>query len=362
MKPKEKRKILVLYTGGTAGMHKEYPNAPLKAGSLEDLRKNIPEADELPYDITWEEFFPGGRPIDSSEASLKLFNQMAKKIQEGVSEYDGVVVLYGTDTMGPSAGYLSYIFEGLNKPVIFTGAMIPAVEKGSDAQANIVDAIEVAAQSGNEIPALNEVAVVFNKEIFRGNTVFKYSSRKDSPQPMRAPGHETLGDIQESGKIVLKEKELLPETKEKFTEVNKLRTGFSPIAIDINPFTSEEVIEAFVARRPPAVFIYGIGLTSTSERYKYIKKHVPSNIPIFYHKEGAPPDPEWIQLPGIKDFQQAHAKATYIINRTPDIDEMRALAKANLRGEGEGPIVTEREILKYDERGAEMAEARGKRR
>ncbi|MBU0671231.1 asparaginase, partial [Patescibacteria group bacterium] len=150
MKEKSERKILVLYTGGTIGMHREAEKGPLKPGTAEDLQKNIPELEDLPYNIEWQEFRKDGEFIDSSNADVEYYNQLAKELGKAQEKYDGIVVVFGTDTMAPSAGSISYMLEGLKKPIVFTGSMIPAIDEGSDGPKNLIDAIHVAAKSGNE--------------------------------------------------------------------------------------------------------------------------------------------------------------------------------------------------------------------
>ena len=110
--------------------------------------------------------------IDSSNMSYYEYRQLATDIQSAYDNYDGFVIVHGTDTMSYSSAALSFILEDLGKPVIFTGAQKPMAEMRSDAIDNLQGALVLA---GTII--IPEVGVYFNRRLFRGNRVVKYDTQ-----------------------------------------------------------------------------------------------------------------------------------------------------------------------------------------
>ena len=115
-------------------------------------------------------------PIDSSNITIADIKAMAYIIEENYSQYDGFVILHGTDTMAYSASMLSFMLTGLNKPVIFTGAQIPIGSPRSDARENLIAALEIAAMVQGKKPIVNEVCLYFNYLLLRGNRSQKIRS------------------------------------------------------------------------------------------------------------------------------------------------------------------------------------------
>lgn len=115
-------------------------------------------------------------PIDSSNVSMKHWKDMAYIIYENYDSYDGFVVVHGTDTMAYSASMLSYMLNGLNKPVIFTGAQLPISAMRSDARENLVTSLEIATAKVNGHPIVPEVCIFFNHVLLRGNRSKKVQS------------------------------------------------------------------------------------------------------------------------------------------------------------------------------------------
>jgi len=164
--------ILIIYTGGTFGMVYNEDGAliPFNFGAV--LEK-IPELRYLEIKITVISF---PKPTDSSSIDITHWQSIGYIIYENYSQYDGFVILHGTDTMAYSASALSFMLEGLNKPVIFTGAQIPIGKIRSDARENLVTALEIASQKKNNLPVINEVCIYFNHFLLRGNRSQKVRS------------------------------------------------------------------------------------------------------------------------------------------------------------------------------------------
>ncbi|MCC2615436.1 asparaginase [Aestuariibacter halophilus] len=157
-----KKHIYVAYTGGTIGMRpSEHGYVPAK-GFLGDTLADMPEfhRDEMPH-FTLHEY---DSLIDSSDMSPSDWQQIADDIQTNYDDYDGFIILHGTDTMAYTASALSFMLENLSKPVIVTGSQIPLAELRSDGQVNLLNALYIAANF--PIP---EVSLFFNNKLLRGN-------------------------------------------------------------------------------------------------------------------------------------------------------------------------------------------------
>ena len=115
---KDKADILIIYTGGTIGMIQDTESGALKPFCFDHILEELPELNKFGYNIASYAFNP---PIDSSNVNPEAWIKIAEIIETGYSEYDGFIVLHGTDTMAYSASALSFMLENLNKPVIFTG-------------------------------------------------------------------------------------------------------------------------------------------------------------------------------------------------------------------------------------------------
>jgi L-asparaginase len=131
------------------------------------------------------------KPIDSSEMSIANWQEIATIISENYTEFDGFVVLHGSDTMAYTASALSFMLEGLNKPVILTGSQLPIGVIRTDGKENIITAIEIAAEKRiNKTPLIQEVAVYFDYTLFRGNRCTKDSA--ENFEAFRSPNLRPL--------------------------------------------------------------------------------------------------------------------------------------------------------------------------
>src|SRR3970040_1899217 len=135
-----KAKILLVYTGGTIGMQKDFETGALKAFNFSKLLQKIPELKQLDCEIDTVSF---ENPIDSSNMNPDDWSEIAKIIEDNYSRFDGFVVLHGSDTMSYSASALSFMFENLSKPVIFTGSQLPIGDLRTDAKENLITHIQI---------------------------------------------------------------------------------------------------------------------------------------------------------------------------------------------------------------------------
>lgn len=165
--------ILLIYTGGTIGMVKDFETGALKAFNFDELLQNIPELKLLEHNIETVSF---SKPIDSSNMRPGFWLQIAEIIEENYDSYDGFVVLHGSDTMSYSASALSFMFENLSKPIIFTGSQLPIGDLRTDAKENLITSIQIAGLQRHGRPVIREVGLYFEYKLYRGNRTTKINA------------------------------------------------------------------------------------------------------------------------------------------------------------------------------------------
>lgn len=165
-------RILIIYTGGTIGMV-ETPDG-LQPFDFSHLMDNVPKIGKLGYDIESVQF---PAPIDSSNMNPSYWNQIVKDIADRYDDFDGFVVLHGTDTMAYTASALSFMLRDLRKPVVITGSQLPIGATREDGTENLISAVEVAAaKDENGDPIIQEVVISFQDYIVRGCRSTKFTS------------------------------------------------------------------------------------------------------------------------------------------------------------------------------------------
>ena len=167
-------KVLLIYTGGTIGMNRNPQTGALEPFDFEHLLLRVPELKQFNMQIDTHQFNP---PIDSSDMSPQLWTDLSHVIADNYDQYDGFVVLHGTDTMAYTASAISYMLENLTKPVIFTGSQLPIGQLRTDGKENLITSIEIAAAKDEEGHArVPEVGIYFNGHLLRGNRTTKQSA------------------------------------------------------------------------------------------------------------------------------------------------------------------------------------------
>ena len=167
--------ILLIYTGGTIGMVKDYKTNALKAFNFGQIKDKIPELKLLDCNIDTVSF---ENPIDSSDMCPEYWVKIAEIIESRYHAIDGFVVLTGTDTMSYTASAMSFMLENLNKPVIFTGSQLPIGDLRTDAKENLITAIQIAATQENESVKIREVGLYFEYKLYRANRTSKVSAEQ----------------------------------------------------------------------------------------------------------------------------------------------------------------------------------------
>lgn len=251
-----RKKVSIIYTGGTLGMrstNKGY--AP--SGDLEGLiRTRMPElgASTMPeYEITEYD-----EPLESANATPRHWYDLADRIAQSADGFDGFVVIHGTDTLAYTSSALSFLLGDLNKPVIVTGSQIPLVEVRSDAQLNLISAVQAIA-SGK----LNEVAVCFGRHIFRGNRTTKVNATE--LDAFASPNFPPLVEIgthlrfMETGGPA-KASDLLKGPRPHHCDCNL-------VVLRLFPGISGNLLDALVASGTSGIVLrcYGVGTAPTSD-------------------------------------------------------------------------------------------------
>lgn len=182
-------RVLIIYTGGTIGMVEDPQTGQLKPFDFESLTDQIPELAKLEVDISSASF---EEPIDSSDMLPEHWTMMTNIILDNYDDYDGFVILHGSDTMAFTASALSFMLENLSKPVILTGSQLPIGMIRTDGKENIITAIEIAALKENGLSIVNEVCIYFENQLYRGNRTHKYNA--EHFQAFHSPNYPVLAE------------------------------------------------------------------------------------------------------------------------------------------------------------------------
>jgi L-asparaginase len=191
-----KARVYVLYVGGTIGMAPASPSikgSPLVPKPLQELMPYVPGLDSLNIELGYGTL---ERPLDSSDMTPANWLEIADRIQSEYANWDGFVILHGTDTLAYTASALAFVLENLAKPVVITGSQLPISDVRTDAKLNLVNAICVAGYKAVDLPCIPEVVVVFADKILRGCRGRKLSSQ--ALAGFDSPNFPPLGTIGES--------------------------------------------------------------------------------------------------------------------------------------------------------------------
>ena len=179
---KNKPSILIIYTGGTIGMIVNPETGAFKPFDFNSISKQVPALQSFGYRLETISF---EKPIDSAALKPDTWVKLAEILKENHSDFDGFVILHGTDTMAYTASALSFMLQDFHKPVILTGSQLPVEMLRTDGKENLITAVEIAAAQKNNIPIVPEVCIYFDNKLFRGNRTTKknaeYFDAFDSP-------------------------------------------------------------------------------------------------------------------------------------------------------------------------------------
>ena len=203
--------------------------------NLDYILSYVPELNKLDAKLDSYSF---ENPIDSSDIQPADWTLIAKIINENYKAYDGFVILHGSDTLAYTASALSFMLEGLKKPVILTGSQLPIGMIRTDARENLITAVEIATQKINNEPVVKEVAVFFEDMLYRGNRIKKLST--EAFEAFFSPNYPVLAEAGVS--INFDYSQLWTSDKSDF----KLNDGFNQqvVVLTLFPGISAELIKS----------------------------------------------------------------------------------------------------------------------
>lgn len=332
----QKKSIYVAYTGGTIGMQRSAQGFIPVSGHLQRQLAAMPEFHraEMP-EFTIHEYQP---LIDSSDMTPRDWQAIADDIQRNYHQYDGFVILHGTDTMAFTASALSFMLENLAKPVIVTGSQIPLEQLRSDGQQNLLNALFVAANY-----PINEVALFFNNTLFRGNRTTK--AHADGFNAFASPN---LTPLLEAG-----------------IHIRRLNTPPAPVGVGpliVHPITPQpigvvtiypgifaDVVSNFLLQPVKALVLrsYGVGNAPQNPAFlKELKEASARGIVVVNLTQcmsgkvnmGGYATGNALALAGVVSgsdltVEAALAKLHFLLSQNIPTDEVRRLMQVNLRGE-----------------------------
>ena len=250
--------VLIIYTGGTIGMINDPKSGVLVPFNFEQITDHVPELKRLKYQFKVHSFDP---LIDSSNMSPEVYKELAQLIKKEYDQYDGFVVLHGSDTMSYTASALSFMIENLGKPVIFTGSQLPVNGIRTDAKENLITALEIAAEKRKGKSMVPEVCIYFDYKLFRANRSFKYNSEKF--EAFRSPNYPILA---EAGVYLKFNKNvILKPSLEPVKFHTKLDSAIG--ILKLYPGISPAIVKSALSSECKAVIMetFGSGNTSTQE-------------------------------------------------------------------------------------------------
>ncbi|MBI1287168.1 MAG: type I asparaginase [Flavobacteriales bacterium] len=335
-------KVLIIYTGGTIGMIRDEKTGTLKPFHLDRVVKSIPSILELGVEVHAMEL---DEVIDSSNVTPEIWVELAETIGEYYEQFDGFVILHGSDTMAYSASALSFLLENLGKPVIFTGSQLPIGLPRTDARENLITALSIAAMKRDDGRALiPEVCIYFEDQLYRGNRTYKFNSENFDAFVSR-----NYPILAEAGvRIRVFEERLLAQSAAPFTVHTTMNTNVAVLQLfpgmRVKPYANmftENGIELVIIES------YGSGNGPTDEDFiGSIRQMVEKDIIILnitQCREGKvemgkyETSEELLQLGVISGAdlttEAAVTKAMFVLGYTDDKTERKNLLQTPLRGE-----------------------------
>lgn len=231
--------ILIIYTGGTIGMVESEDRKTLVPFNLDHILAQVPELKKLNVRLSSASF---KTPIDSSDMLPSHWVEMAEIIRSNYDSHDGFVILHGSDTLAYTASALSFMLEGLQKPVILTGSQLPIGMIRTDARENLITAVEIAAMHQGGSAVVKEVAIYFEYKLYRGNRTTKVSA--EAFEAFSSPNYPLLAEA--GVHITTNEKALLKSEKQQLKVHTKFNTNVGVLTLfpGINELQVEAVLNA----------------------------------------------------------------------------------------------------------------------
>lgn len=340
----QKSALLLIYTGGTIGMKQDMKDLTLKPFDFSQILDEVPEIRKFAFKIDTYSFEP---PIDSSDVEPSLWQDLARLIKEKYEDYDGFIILHGTDTMSYSASALSFMLDGLTKPVIFTGSQLPIGVPRTDGKENLISAVEIASAKDEEgHPAVPEVCVCFDSLLMRGNRSTKVNS-----EVFRAFQSPNFPPLAEAGINIRYNNEYIRKPNDWYQSLTintDLDTRVS--ILKIHPGITPEVVRNILCGKDTRAIImetYGSGNAPTRDWFLDIVKESSAmnkiivnvtqclagtvNMNIYANGKA-------LERAGVIDgydstTESALAKLFYLMGKSRDNEWVKAMMGRNLKGE-----------------------------
>lgn len=340
----QKSALLLIYTGGTIGMKQDMKDLTLKPFDFTQILDEVPEIRKFAFKIDTYSFEP---PIDSSDVEPSLWQDLARLIKDKYEDYDGFIILHGTDTMSYSASALSFMLDGLTKPVIFTGSQLPIGVPRTDGKENLISAVEIASAKDEEgHPAVPEVCVCFDSLLMRGNRSTKVNS-----EVFRAFQSPNFPPLAEAGINIRYNNEYIRKPNDWYQSLTintELDTRVS--ILKIHPGITPEVVRNILCGKDTRAIImetYGSGNAPTRDWFLDIVKESSAmnkiivnvtqclagtvNMNIYANGKA-------LERAGVIDgydstTESALAKLFYLMGKSRDNEWVKAMMSRNLKGE-----------------------------
>lgn len=339
-----KSSILLIYTGGTIGMKEDPSIQALRPFDFSQILEEVPELSKFAYRIDSYTFDP---LIDSSDVEPTLWVSLAELIESRYDMYDGFVILHGTDTMAYSASALSFMIEGLTKPVIFTGSQLPIGAPRTDGKENLISSVEIAAAKDEDGHAVvPEVCICFDNVLMRGNRTTKINSDN-----FRAFRSENMPPLAEAGISIRYNTALIRRPgswdsrpvfhKELDTRVSilKLHPGITPQVVRsilCSPDPRAVIIETYGAGNAPSKewFISLINEAAGMGKILLnVTQCIAGSVNMDIYATGKTLKEAGVTNGYDSTTESALAKLFHLMGRYSDEEEVRTGLENNLRGE-----------------------------
>lgn len=336
--------LLLIYTGGTIGMKQDAADQTLKPFDFSQIVEEVPEIRKFAAKIDSWTFDP---LIDSSDVEPGMWQALARLIQEKYDSYDGFVILHGTDTMAYSASALSFMLDGLTKPVIFTGSQLPIGVPRTDGRENLISSIEIAsAKDGEGHAIVPEVCIFFGSQLIRGNRSIKANA--EAFKAFQSPNYPLLA---ESGINIRYNTECIRKPLDWYQNISintrldtrvsilKLHPGITPEAVRYflcDPVTRAVIIETYGAGNAPSARWFTEIVREAAGMGKVlvnVTQCTSGTVDMDLYACGKGLEKAGVTNGYDSTTESALAKLFYLLGKSGDNEWVKDMMKRNLKGE-----------------------------